>query len=250
MYRRHNYRYEGKVLRKADNITVTTIPTQLKYLESFPHCHGRIHVVNPLLIMPPTIQPDNPLQERLRLIYVGTLHKSIRSPANLLDLFNSLLQTRLGSQLELHFYGNLHDCSAFFEPYHELIGKTIFLHGVRPRVEVLRAMQEAHVLINIGNRTEYQLPSKLVEYVASTKPIINLAISKEDSSYHFLRGYPAFFSWVGGATANPDDHQFQELISFINCPPRVDASQVSSFLADYQIDVIARKYEALAGTDR
>ena len=60
-------------------------------------------------------------------------------------------------------------------------------------------MAEADVLVNIGNRTSYQLPSKVVEYAAFGKPILNFLASPDDSSAVFLSKYPFLLNvWKGG----------------------------------------------------
>lgn len=53
------------------------------------------------------------------------------------------------------------------------------------------AMKEANILVNIGNNTSYQLPSKVVEYASTGKAILNLVKTESDSSIPFFDAYPA-----------------------------------------------------------
>ena len=102
---------------------------------------------------------------RKKLLVVGTLYKKIRNPVFLLRLFDEILKTDTGENVELHFMGAVNECRTFFEAYQEIIGDKIILHGLCKRDDVVKAMSEADILVNISNRTCFQLPSKLVEYV-------------------------------------------------------------------------------------
>ncbi|MBK8349312.1 MAG: hypothetical protein IPL08_17495 [Saprospiraceae bacterium] len=42
------------------------------------------------------------------------------------------------------------------------------------------------ILINIGNITEYHLPSKIIDYLAAYRPIVNLMSNENDSVKHFI----------------------------------------------------------------
>lgn len=99
------------------------------------------------------------------------------------------MSTPLGAKLELHFYGVLNDCKPCFDPYGDLLGSKIFIHGLVPRAEAVRAMQEATVLVNFGNSTAYQLPSKVVEYVMLGKPVLNVTKLDSDSSRNFFSDF-------------------------------------------------------------
>ena len=56
--------------------------------------------------------------------------------------------------------------------------------------EVLKdEVGKAHILINIGNTVRNQLPSKIIDYIATGKPIINLSQIEECSSKKILSTY-------------------------------------------------------------
>jgi glycosyltransferase involved in cell wall biosynthesis len=191
LYQRLNYRAERQVFNGCDAIAVTTEATRRIYQGLFPEAVGKIEVIPPLV--PEEKQGD---QEdvfaddgTLRLVFIGTLYRTIRDPGPLLAAFVRLLQTDLASRLELHFFGGTNDCETRFNPYAGLIGKKVFLHGTVPRARALAAMRQAATLINIGNETPYQLPSKLLEYMASGRPIINFVSGPDDSSLGVLEKY-------------------------------------------------------------
>ncbi|MBV9773750.1 MAG: glycosyltransferase [Gemmatimonadetes bacterium] len=199
LYGRLNVRAERAVFREADAVAVTTGPTRDIYAGLFPEAAGRIHVVPPLAPALESVPPHPPVfagAGRVRLVYPGTLLRAIRDPGFLLRLFEALQRTRFADAAELHLLGTVGDCGSFFEPYREWIGRKVFLHGRVVREYAVQAMREASVLVNLGNDTPYQLPSKILEYAALGKPVLNLVKSEDDSSARFLAAYPRAQSWV------------------------------------------------------
>jgi glycosyltransferase involved in cell wall biosynthesis len=242
-----NVRWEKKVFRAAGAVSVTTNGTKERYEKGIPECAGKIIVIPPLLSGPgqeppaPRIFPED---GKLRLVFVGTLYRAIRNPDFLLQLYEKLLATPLADRLELHFFGNINDCSGCFAPFGELLGGKIFLHGVVSRDVVFRAMREGTVLVNIGNNTSYQLPSKVVEYASFGKPIVNLVKIENDSSVEFFSHYPASLSLLDTGAA-PGEDTAGKLGRFVENPPRVDPSSIRDWIENFRVGKIAEEYEEL-----
>lgn len=245
LFRRLNFRAESNVLQNADAVSVTTEGTRSKYLQCFPDLTGdKISVIPPLFVAPADVGRLAPFfigPPRIRLVFAGTLYSQIRNPAALLELFNSLLSTSIGEQLELHFLGVINDCEPYFQKYRELIGSKIFLHGLVPRVSAVRAMMDATVLVNLGNSTAYQLPSKVVEYVMLGKPVLNITKLAADSSRIF------FFDSVGICTVteqalSDDDDEFARVKEFIENPPLSAQADVDRLTRIHGLESIAESY--------
>ncbi len=99
---------------------------------------------------------------KTKLVFVGTLTPITRSPLNLLQLFDNLVNNEENTfDLELHFYGDYKQCMHIFKKYDYLLGKNVFLNGLVPREEIPVILNNASVLINIGNNNEFQEPSKI-----------------------------------------------------------------------------------------
>ncbi len=195
LYRKLNTQFERSVFNEANGISVTTAGTAKIYTDLFPESGSKIHVI------PPVYTLKGPLKSGalsiktgpspIILLFIGTLYKSIRSPQFLLEIFDALRIKSSEDRVELHFIGPVNDCLDVFAPYEHHIGKSVFLHGEVARESVASVLDQADVLINIGNLTSYQLPSKLVEYVSLGKPVLNLYKVPDDASLLFLKGYPA-----------------------------------------------------------
>lgn len=249
LYGKLNIRYEKKVLLLADAVTVTTGATRERYGEIFPFAASKISIIPPLLSMAPAAGADAPRafpqDNKIRLVFLGTLYRAIRSPENLLRLFSKLLEEReLAERLELHFYGDIGSCQDCFEPYSDFMGRNIFIHGLVDRKVAAEAMKDADILVNIGNDTAYQLPSKVVEYLAAMKPILNFAKTDQDSSIVFFRHYDGIM-WIAGDITICEQDRFQAIVNFIRYPQKVDVNAREQQLNIFRIDQIAKTYRSL-----
>lgn len=248
LYERLNISYERKIFSLAEAISVTTGATRERYGEIFPFAASKISIIPPLLSVdlatetgaPRILQKD----DKIRLVFLGTLYKTIRDPGNLLKLFSKLLESDMAERLELHFYGDMGSCPDCFVPYRDLLEKKIFLHGLVDRKSAAQAMKEADILINIGNDTAYQLPSKIVEYLATMKPVLNFAKTDQDSSTVFFRHYDGIMCIVADEAIG-EKTRFQAAADFIRYPQKIDIDARKIQLDTFRIDQIAKAYARL-----
>lgn len=247
LYRRLNRRVERDVFARARAVTVTTEPTRREYARMFPQSAGKLSVIPPLLSLqtsPAGASSFFPEGEgRIRMVFVGTFYRKIRSPEFLLRVFDRLLKTEVGGRLELHLVGRLHDCDDLLAPYQPLLGRHVIIHGMLDRQAAHAAMREADILVNVGNDNIYQLPSKLVEYVSVGRPVLNVVKTEEDNSLDFFRGHPASFSLLEGPEVT--DAQVDALVRFLSCPPEINDALMEEWTASFRIDAIAAPYEKL-----
>ena len=129
-----------------------------------------------------------------QLLYVGSFYLGVREPTPLLEFVEQLLARNASLQdaIEVHIYGDTTQFDHLFRKASSAVDKVLVRHGAAFHETCLAAMMAADVLINIGNRNHYQLPSKVIEYAATGKPIMNLVMDTEDSSTQFLQSYPLF----------------------------------------------------------
>jgi glycosyltransferase involved in cell wall biosynthesis len=245
LYDRINYRAEQNVLRHADCIIVNTERTREKYVEGFQVDTSKMHVSPPLVsVTPEAILPVQIGRSgRTRLVFIGTLYSDIRNPASLLAWFEGLHRELEGS-VELHFYGNIGDCGKFFEPYDRLNGERLFVHGLVSREEAYNAMTEADILVNIGNKTPELLPSKLVEYASTGKPIFNLISISEDSSVEFFRTYHDVIH-AQEEELSIGSETWQKVLHWIRHRPTLNQGLLQQFMNRFTVETIAAQYEDL-----
>jgi hypothetical protein len=247
-----NARSESRVLQMADAITVTTEGTKREYLKHFSALISKKIVAIPPLFSPPKIVDDSVSffkdSKRIRLVFAGTLYRAIRDPMALLAFFRLLSSTSHGSHVELHFLGVINDCKPCFFAYEDLLGSKIFLHGLVSRGEALQAMQEANVLVNLGNSTAFQLPSKVVEYVMLGKPVLNIAKLESDSSQSFFSDFNGVCNVTEHALAN-DLAEFSRVKNFIHNPPVISPIYIDQLVRKHGTEVITESYLSLLKGD-
>jgi glycosyltransferase involved in cell wall biosynthesis len=239
LYGRLNLASERKLFAEADAVSVTVQSCKDIYAELFPGEAEKITVIPPLY-SGEAAPANTPAASgaALRLAFTGSLYSEIRHPGYLMALFARARRQRPG--LEIHFYGRINDCAPVFEPYREMIGGAVHLHGFVSRDQAAAALDGADILINIGNDTTYQLPSKLVDYAATGKPIVNIIRSESDSSVAFLERYPAALNLVddGGPVG---ENTVARFLQFVDAAPG-QAGDIGAFMRPYLIDAVSSAY--------
>jgi glycosyltransferase involved in cell wall biosynthesis len=247
LYERRNRELEHRVLAAADVVTVTNVPMAEDYAAAFPEFAGKFRIVPPLL-SPENSAGEEPspfaLDGRRRMVFAGRLYRDLRSPAALLTVFRRLIERSEHSTLDLHFFGAHDDCGEQFDAIRSLVGQRVFLHGVVPRATALAALSHADVLVNLGNTTRHQLPSKLVEYMSTGRPIVNFVTRADDGSARFLADYPGLMN-VSEASLDSADC-VEQLSNFIARPrPRIADDVIERLITPYSLPAIAEDYEAV-----
>ena len=239
LYSAANRRWERRVVAAADRVSVTTDATRNLYANAFPESAGKISVIPPLIGS--DVQPSADLRTVVpgRLLFLGTLYSTIRNPGYLLALFQAL-QQRSGAKYELHFMGDAGNCLAQLSQHAARDGSGIHIHGKQSRDAALNALNEADVVINLGNTHAYQLPSKLVEYAAAGKRILNLAPCADDSSTAFLRAYP--LSLTLQQTAVPLNADVDAALRFLESPSCARTSATEHWLCQFRTANVAQQY--------
>ncbi len=130
---------------------------------------------------------DTSSVDNINFVYVGQLYDDIRNPELMLKLF-----TKLPENYILHLYGGGSEKTV--SKYKEILGDRLVLHGWVSSSESIKAQKEAHVLINLNNNIKNMLPSKLIEYINTGKPILNICQIPNCPSLPYMDRYPMALS--------------------------------------------------------
>lgn len=240
-----NRAIEGRVVADANAISVTTFSTYNLYEAAFPRSVGKLKVIPPLLSLPELSSPSERQDDgTIRLVFVGTLYKKLRSPKFLLACLSALSQALPERRLELHFYGTINDCGDDFSSFSETMKSLVLVHGLVSRERVVQAMIDADVLVNIGNDSESQLASKVIEYMSVGKPILNLVSVARDASIEALAGYPAALTIMRSGETPPHE-VVQAMRSFVLHPVPIDQRFVDIVRRRFSKEYVAGLYESM-----
>lgn len=120
--------------------------------------------------------------QAVNFLFVGQFYENIRNPHYLLELFSYL-----PSNYYLHIVGG--GCEKEVEKYISILGERLIRHGWVSKEEANAFMDQFDVLVNVNNTITNQLPSKLFEYIATGKPIVNLCKSDVCLSQAYMDKY-------------------------------------------------------------
>jgi hypothetical protein len=246
-YRGLNRRIEAAVLHKSDAISVTVAGCATILSEAFAVDPEKFRVIPPLLSLPvesrTKIEPGLFGADTLDMVYLGVLYPTLRPPDSLLALFSEM--HKKNDKLRLHFFGDIKGCEPAFEMHRNLLGDAIVIHNSIPRESVGPTMEGADILVNIGNGTEHQLPSKLVEYVAAGRPILNISRTPRDTAAAFLKNHPSSLSVVL-EDETPTAGQIALALDFVREPPAIATAERDALTLPFQIHAIAGAFALLA----
>lgn len=123
-------------------------------------------------------------------VYAGAIYKGMRDPAAFLEYLESL-------DYEFLFvvYTRNKD---FFAPYKEILKNRILVNDYIPRSQLILELSKYDFLINIKNPNAEQSPSKIIDYLLSGTPIVDISThfierdQFEAALYH--KKYPSNYS--------------------------------------------------------
>lgn len=155
--------------KKADYITVPLEEAKEAY---YPEFRNKIRVI------PQGFKFEEYLQDRSQyrpnsvptFAFAGALMKGIRDPSALLEYLVSLEQ-----DFKFYIYTRM---SGIIEPYLKRSRGRIIVHGFIPREELLKILSTMDFLVNINNITNQQVPSKLIDYYFTRRPVLTLETGK------------------------------------------------------------------------
>lgn len=125
----------------------------------------------------------------VNLAFVGKFYPDVRHPQYVFDIMEQL-QSR--GKFGLHMVGGFNGPfpKTFINKYFTNVLPWLHYYGfVQPDVAD-SYLQQADVLVHIANKTSSQMPSKILDYIASGKPILNFYYNDDCPTLPVLNQYP------------------------------------------------------------
>lgn len=169
----------------------------------------------------------NNIDKKIVLTYAGTLNIKYRNPEILLNILDKVSK-EIKKTIELNIYGK-NNCKKLLEKFNSNIYFQIKNHGFMSHEDVIKYMCESDILINISNKIQNAVPSKIFELFSIGKPIINVLFDKSDITKQYFEKYPSvqnIYAW------EQLDKQIKSVKNFI-----IDESG-----KQYEVDKIKEKF--------
>lgn len=248
LYGAKNRRAERETLGRAKAVAVTNDLVLKEYARLFPEISEKFSVIGPLAPDLASCGSAEPLfaseEGKCKLLFTGTIYRDIRSLNPVLEVFKRLVELQSRCEYQIHFAGRLQGCSRCFEPVQDWIGTKVFVHGLVSRERIAATIPNCSALVNIGNSTPYQLPSKVAEYAVSGKPILNFHSRDDDSSKDFLKPHPGVCN-VDCSEGFSPAHRAEEIEGFFAAVSQSDVRPCEEWLDTFRLPHLKARYEEL-----
>ncbi len=138
-------------------------------------------------------------------IFSGSLYEKMRAPKFCFDFFLQLPDNYI---LNLYAFQVSDEARKAIEKSN---GRIRLLDQVS-KDELNLKYRQSDFIVNIGNRTNTQVASKVLEYIGCGKPIINFYNLDDDTSRKYFNGYPMYFEVK--ESDNIDNKAIKDFICF------------------------------------
>ena len=177
LYSGLNKRYEKRFYSKAEKILFTHQDALSNHKKFFNIPSSKLIVASPISNF------DNDLFKKtlsynystrpIKISYFGIFTKGVRSPNSFLDL------VKKNNDFEFSWYVN-EDSEKIIKSCDISSNKHSFYSYVSREDAQQLMVNSAHCLLSIGNKNPNQIPSKVIEYLATGKPIIHFTEIDDD----------------------------------------------------------------------
>jgi len=139
--------------------------------------------------------------EYVNILFGGVVADSFRSPEYALKALAPLFDRE--EKIRLYFMGT--NNSAVLDEYIKEYPNNVFFKEKVSADTALATMEKADVLFNISNKIDNQVPSKIFDYFAMGKPILNLQRIKNCPAAEYFAKYPLVYNLKEWAKADSEE---------------------------------------------
>lgn len=128
--------------------------------------------------------------QKINCVYLGTIYGDIRKPDALFHLFEQAAKKE--PNLKLYIIGKKfgRDAERYLVEYSQSMPQNIVCLGPILADQAMDLLLRADILVNLGNSVANQMPSKIMEYISTGKPILNISMIPNCSTLPVLARYP------------------------------------------------------------
>lgn len=174
--------FERRMYERAAAVLTTPIICDEQKALLPPELHRKLSAMEfPLVTEPAVTRAEDFLTDTPVCLFSGLIYAGIRDPRYTLRLFAPLLER----EAQLHLVGVRKE-----DLPEEHRALPAVCYGRVPLERAQELMNGADVLVNIGNLMTNQVPSKIFDYIALGKPIVNICKNRGCPTLPYLEHYP------------------------------------------------------------
>ena len=176
LYKSLNYYFENKFYKKAHQVVFTHQESADEHKLFFNMPENKVTIGSPISTFSQELFQKSVLfnyeAKPITIGYFGVLTKGVRSPSQVLKFFQQ-------TDFVLHWYTNSDSKEMIKQNKIDFNRNKLF--DIVTRNEALEKMVSSlHCLLSIGNLNPAQLPSKIIEYISTGKPVLHFVEIKDD----------------------------------------------------------------------
>ena len=230
-YKSLNYYFENKFYKLANQIIFTHKEASIEHKKFFNIHEEKITIGNPISSFNKTLYQNSKSydynSEPIKIGYFGILTKGVRSPHQALNLFKNL-------DYVFHWYTNPDSKNMILQNNIDHNKHQFF--DMVTREEALEKMGSSfHCLLSIGNLNPSQLPSKVIEYISTGKPVIHFAEIPNDPVIEIAEKFNNLII----ITKNTDPLLIDEYLRSVF--ENIDHFDIEKFKNNYSVEAVTKK---------
>lgn len=176
------------VLKSVDSVCIGPEFFNQRAKEVFERIGTKVYILPVTSLRNNKIDTTYEAASYITCFYAGSLQDDrIRDPEDIFKVISHCDD-------EFHFQfivNNMNkDCINKIQTYGLNENKNVTISGRKTHRECLQLIEKFDIMINIGNKLDNQLPSKVVEYISSGKPIVHFSFVQHDPVNALLERYP------------------------------------------------------------
>lgn len=141
----------------------------------------REKIAAPQIFMDPT---------EINLVYLGALHDEVRHPQAMLALFAEMLVLEPRLRLFVVGYKSGTQVKAQLAKAQQHLGDRLVCENAVTFPQAIDLIEQADCAVNLGNWMKNQMPSKLLDYIAAGKPVLNISHNRPCNTAPYIERYP------------------------------------------------------------
>lgn len=175
-------------------------------------------------------------KSEIACVYAGNFYKQIRNPEFLLKKFSEIKN----ENIKLHLYGT--GCEEEVDFWVKKSNGKIINHGRVSLSEVDNLIMNADILVSLNNLNANQMPSKIIEYISTGLPIVNVCKIDSCPTIAYIKKYPLAYNIIEGEGV---DVELLEAFITDNVGKTVDWNYISEIYCEFTPQAVVDEIEKI-----